>query len=150
MSRSCSPSRAQICVRAGRAARCSAIRSELRLGEARGVPDRLRELLLAHGLEQVADGLGLEGLDRVLVVGGREDHRGRILEHVEVARDLDAVHARHADVEQHDVGIELAHRPRAPPRRCPPRRRPRPRELLEQPAQPLARRRLVVDDEAHR
>ena len=114
---------------------------------ARRVPQRVRELLLAHGLEQVADRLGLECFDGVLVVGGREDHGRRIFERVDVARDLDAGKARHAHVEQHHVRAQLAAAAQ--------------RflavaglgddfavfDLGEQPAQPFARGRLVIDDQ---
>ena len=90
---------------------------------ARSVPQRMRELFLAHRLEQVADGFGLERFDGVLIVGGREDHGRRIFQRVDVARDLDAGQAGHAHVEQHDVGTQLAAAARALPRRCRLRRR---------------------------
>ena len=84
---------------------------QLRHGETSRLADRLGELLAAHGLQQVPDRLGLEGLEGVLVVCGREDHRGWLLEHGEMPRGLDPVHARHADVEQDHVGIELLTEP---------------------------------------
>jgi hypothetical protein len=120
---------------------------QLRGGDTRGVPHRPDQLLASHGLQQVAHRLRLEGLERVLVVGGGEDHRRRLVEGAQVAGRLDAVHARHADVEQHHVGREaLAERDRL----VAVRRLADDRDLaqvLEQVAQPLASRRLVVDDQ---
>ena len=120
---------------------------QLRHGETSRLADRLGELLATHGFQQVPDRLGLEGLEGVLVVCGREDHRGWLLEHGEMPRGLDPVHARHADVEQDHVGIELLTEPE---RLQPVGRFTHYRDLaqlLEQTAQPLARRRLVVDDD---
>ena len=90
--------------------RASARRRELlqlRARQAPGARQRRGELLLAHRLQQVAHGVRLEGLDRVLIEGGGEDDRRRLLQHVQVARGLQAVHARHAHVEQHHVRGEL-------------------------------------------
>src|SRR5581483_1063050 len=44
---------------------------------------------------------------RVLIVGGGEDDRRRLIERVQMARGLEAVHARHAHVQQQDVGRQL-------------------------------------------
>ena len=102
------------CVPARRAARSSA--AARRLGP--------------HRLEQVADGLRLEGLDRIGVVGGREDDRRGLGQQCHVPRRLQSVHAGHAHVEQHDVGLQLAGQAQrlvavARPRRRPRRRRAR-------------------------
>ena len=57
-------------------------------------------------LEQVVDGARLEGLDGVLVVGGDEhQHRQGFLR--QVRQHLEAGHARHLDVEEHQVGLVL-------------------------------------------
>ncbi len=109
--------------------------------------ERCIELLALHGFQQVGHRAGLEGRDRVLLEG-RAEHDGRrmLLGH-EVARRLDAIHARHADVEQNEVRLEG----------------PRDRDRLttvgglaaglrrhapgEQAAEPLACERFVVDDQ---
>jgi hypothetical protein len=44
---------------------------------------RLAEARLADGLQQIVQGLGLEGLDRITIVGGDQDHhRERLLRHL--------------------------------------------------------------------
>ena len=48
----------------------------------------------------------LEGADRVLVVGGDEDHMDLAGQR---PRRLDAVHPGHADVEKDDVGFQALH-----------------------------------------
>ncbi len=78
--------------------------SQLRRGHARRVTQGARELLAPDRLQQVADRLRFECLQRVLVVGSREDDGGRLVQRAEMTRRFDAVHARHAHVEQHDVG----------------------------------------------
>jgi len=47
-----------------------------------------------------------EGLESVLVVGRHEDDGRGIVPLCQMTRHLDAVHVRHVDVEQHDVGIQ--------------------------------------------
>jgi hypothetical protein len=120
---------------------------QLRTGEAAGTGEGGGELLLAHRFQQVADGVRVEGFDRVLIVGGGEDHRRRLLQHVQVARGLEPVHAGHAHIEQHHIGREVVgvaerlgavggladHLDVT--------------DLGEQAAQPLACRRLVIDDQ---
>ena len=112
-----------------------------------GALERGRELLGAHGLEQVADGLRFESLDGVGVVGGREHHRRRRFEQRQVARRLESIHAGHAHIEQHHIGLEFA---REPHRLFAVGRNARDldvAEFIEQPPEPLACRRLIVDDE---
>ena len=112
-----------------------------------GLVERGAQLLGADRLQQIGDGLGLEGLQRVFVEGGDEYHRRRLGQRGELARDFEAVDARHAHVEQHDVGLQpvadleraLAVLGLAGDLETP--------DLLQHGAQPLARRRLVVDDE---
>ena len=72
-----------------------------------GLGERGAQLLGADRLQQIGDGLGVEGLQRVFVERGGEDHRRRLGQRRQVARHLEPVDARHAHVEQHDVGREL-------------------------------------------
>ena len=113
-----------------RTARCvRALRRRRRPAALRQPPRALRggrEFLLAHGLQQVAHGLGLEGLHGVLVVGGGEDDRGRIVERGQVPRQLQARHARHAHVEVEQVRLERRAAGAAPRRHCAPRPPPPP------------------------
>ena len=90
--------------------------------------DRLDQLLRLDVLEQVAGGAGAHGAGNTLssstklvstitrAVGPRGAHP---------PDRLDAVDARHHEIDQHDVGREPLGRRPAPPRRRPPRRRPR-------------------------
>ena len=55
-----------------------------------------------HGFEQVVDCAMLEGVDRVLVVGGGEDDVAAV---EQLARRFDAAHAGHADVEKGDLRL---------------------------------------------
>ncbi len=73
-------------------------RQPARLSQRRG------ELLLADGLQEVADRLRVECVDRILVVCRGKNDRRRFLERIQVPRGLDTVHSRHAHVEQYDIG----------------------------------------------
>jgi hypothetical protein len=120
---------------------------ELRRAEPRRLPKRLLEALAADGLQQIADGLRVERLERVLVVRSREHDRRRVLERAQMSRDLDARHARHADVEQHDGRFHLGDlRERIGAVRADVGDAAT-RQLLDEPLQALARRLLVVDDQ---
>jgi hypothetical protein len=67
--------------------------------------ERAREALLVHRLQQVVEGVRLEGVDRESVERRHEhDHRHALLRHL--LDDLDAGEARHLDVEEHQVGSE--------------------------------------------
>ena len=70
----------------------------------------VEELLRAGVLQQEAAGPCLQGVEEVVVAveGGHDDDVPQVLGD-EVAGGLDAVHPRHLDVHQHDVG---AGRPR--------------------------------------
>jgi hypothetical protein len=106
-----------------------------------GGPDRL---------EQVVDGVDLERLDRVGVVGRGEDHRRRVGHALQVLRDLDAVDARHAHVEQHDIDPVAGDVDQglAPVGRLACHFEGDGAAAVgEQVLQPAARRRLVVDDQ---
>jgi hypothetical protein len=111
------------------------------------MPQGVRELFLAHGLEQVAHGLGLERLDRVLIVGRGEDHRRRIFERIDVARDLDAGESGHAHIEQHHVRAQLAATAQCFLAVAGLRDDFAVFDLGEQPAQAFPRGRFVIDDE---
>jgi CheY-like chemotaxis protein len=82
----------------------------------------LGEAFLAQRLEQVVDGLEVEGADREVLVGGDEDDQRRGGEPTEQAGQFEAVQAGHVDVEEDDVET-----PRAV------------RALLDGPAQPAQR-----------
>src|SRR5207245_5817857 len=62
--------------------------------------------------QEVLEGAGIEGLDRVLIVSGHENHSSRRIsaEHLE---DVEAVVFRHADVEENKVGMMLPDRVQA-------------------------------------
>ena len=86
------------------------------------------EALAIERLEDVVERAHLEGLERVLIVGGHEDHERHALA-ADRLDDLEAVHVRHLDVEKHQLrrmildgrhGL-LAVASTGPPPRCPPR-----------------------------
>jgi hypothetical protein len=83
----------------------------------------------------------------VLGEGGGEDHRRRALLVGEVARDLQAVHAGHADVEQDEVRLLVADHGQRLGAVAGLARNLVAREFREQAAQAFARERLVVDDD---
>ena len=105
------------------------------------------EALAPDRLEHVVGGGGVEGAQRVLVVGGAEDDGGRGLERADRARRAQAVEAGHRDVEQHHVGAQpadhldglVAVRRRADALDAV--------ELGQQRGQALARQRLVIGNE---
>src|SRR5690606_6215175 len=100
----------QLTARAGRnviAARRAGHPGEHGVAEARRLLQRALEPLAADGFQHVADRARVERLDRIFVIGRREDHGRGLLELVQVACRLDTADSRHADVEQHDVRKEL-------------------------------------------
>ena len=80
--------------------------SGLAAGE--GPAHRLLEIGAAEGLDQVLEGAVGEGvLDRVeRGVGGDHDHLDGRIHRLDPLEELDAVHLRHLDVHEHEVGIE--------------------------------------------
>ena len=72
-------------------------------GQASGLGERLLEPIAANGFEDVTDCVGVKRVDGVLVVCCREDNRRRRVELIEMMCGLDSVHARHSNIEQHDV-----------------------------------------------
>jgi hypothetical protein len=75
-------------------------------GRASGGIHRRLQAILFHRFEQVVDGVGFEGFERVVGKRGSENDRRRFVELGDMPRRLDAVHARHADIEQHDIGLQ--------------------------------------------
>jgi hypothetical protein len=65
--------------------------------------DRDLQALRLGRFQHVVDGAALEGLDRVLVVGGDEHDLAGV---ADVARRFHAGLARHADVEEGQVGLQ--------------------------------------------
>jgi hypothetical protein len=59
----------------------------------------------AYGFQYVADGTRFESIHRVLVVRCRENHGRCSLECIQMMRGLDAIKARHAYVEQDNIGF---------------------------------------------
>ena len=107
--------------------------------------DGPRETLRLHRLEQIIEGVDLEGPDRVPVVRGHKNRAGRIFKGVE---QLEAAAAGHLDVEEQQLGPEfrdgreggglvrrLAHELQI-------------RADLDETPQVLAREALVIDDHA--
>src|SRR5690606_17273196 len=120
---------------------------EERRADARRVRERSLVRPAADRFQQIAHGPGLECLDRVLIVRRREDHGRRDLEAAEMPRGLDAAHARHLDVEQHDLRLEPRRLLDRLGARCACARDAPALELADEPLEALARRRLVVDDQ---
>ena len=58
-------------------------------------------------LEQVVDGRGLEGIERIGIVGSDEDDERRMLLQAQLARGLESVELRHAHIEKCHVGREF-------------------------------------------
>ena len=72
------------------------------LAQSRARPrNRLLKALAAERLQQVVEGVDLEGLQRVLVVGRHEDRQRHGV--AERGDDLEAVEIRHLQIEQHQV-----------------------------------------------
>ena len=80
---------------------------------------RVEQAAQPDRLQQVVDRVQFERLQRIGVVGGGEDHRRRVGELLQVLRGFDAIHLRHADVEQHHIGRRVPQQleQRAPVRR---------------------------------
>src|SRR5918999_4452626 len=72
--------------------------------------ERLRQAPPADRLHQVVERLQLEGTDRASLVGAHEHHRRRRLEATQHPRQLEAVDAGHADVEEDRVEGPLRQR----------------------------------------
>ena len=66
--------------------------------------ERLLEALLVERLQQVVDGVHLEGLQRVLVVRGHEDGDGQLAV-AEALHDFEAVELGNLHVEEQSAGL---------------------------------------------
>ena len=118
-------------------------------GNAR-LPQRGGQALGAHRLEQIVERVQLERVHGVAVVRGDEDDARRLLQAGEMARHLEAAHARHLDVEQEHLRAarrQQLDRLHAVARLAHHLRRQLRSDVFEQGLQALARRLLVVSDE---
>ena len=101
-------------------------------------------------LQQIVDRVHFKSLQRISVESRGEYHRRRLVQRLDVLGNLDAVHFRHTDVEQHRVGIARGqHLERLPAIRgfAGDDERHLERAIGNEVAQAIARGRLVVDDE---
>lgn len=73
-----------------------------------GPADGLGQAFPAYGLQDVVDGLEVEGLHREALVGGDEDDERRFGEPGEQPCHVEPVEARHVDVEEDDVDALVA------------------------------------------
>ena len=74
-----------------------------------GALDRLQHAGFVEGLEQVVDGVDVEGAHRVLVEGGGEDDlRQPVLVLDELLEHGESVEAGHLHIEKDEVGLVLA------------------------------------------
>ena len=83
----------------------------LKIASARAhLADGVDQLLGQVALEHVAARAHLQRLIDALAVGihGKHDHPGLGVAQDDLARRIDAVHLRHDDVEERDVGTQLA------------------------------------------
>ena len=107
-------------------------RSDRRRGAGAGSPPRARaarrrarasseQRVALEGLGDVVEGAGVHRLDGgVDAAEGRHQHDRRVGPQLaDLPEQLDAGAARHADVGEHDVAVELARAARAPRRRSP-------------------------------
>src|SRR5204863_6924955 len=115
-----------------------------------GLLQRGGEALGAHRLQQIVERIQIERVDRMLVMRCDEDHRRRVLEAAEMTRELEAVHSGHADVEQQHLRVargQSLERLEAVARLAGDLVRQVGRDVLQELAQALARRRFVVSYE---
>jgi hypothetical protein len=108
---------------------------------------RLRQSVLADGLEDVVDRVELERLDRVVVVRGDEDDWWRGLEAGQHLGQLEAVEAGHPDVGEDRVDAALLQHAQGLGGVVGRGDVPDPSVVLEQPGELVERGTLVVDDE---
>jgi uncharacterized protein with von Willebrand factor type A (vWA) domain len=66
---------------------------------------RLEQPPEANRLEQIIDRVHLECFQRISVEGSSKDDCRRLVELLNMLRDLESVHFRHANIEQHDIGF---------------------------------------------
>ena len=104
----------------------------------------------ADRLNQEVDRVHLERLERIDVIGGGKNHGWRLVEFLQMLGNLEPVHFRHADVEQHHVGRALRQqfqRPLAVFRLPRDLQRYLQRAIGKQIPDAVARRRFVVHDQ---
>ena len=65
------------------------------------------QTLDANRLNQIIQGLSLEGLQCVFTIGGGEDHHRCVRQLCQAARSFQATNARHANIQQDDIGSLL-------------------------------------------
>ena len=70
---------------------------------ASGAVDGIAQSLIVDRLQQVVEGIGLEGPQCKLVVSGDEDDFRHIATG-QSSQHIEAVHARHLDIQEHEVG----------------------------------------------
>lgn len=83
---------------------------ELRSRQSTCLTQRLFETLFSDWLQEIAYGLCVECLHRILVVCRGEHDGGRGGKGREMTRCLDPAHARHANIQKHDRGLKFFHR----------------------------------------
>jgi hypothetical protein len=108
---------------------------------------RLGEPVLADRLEHVVDGVQIERLHGVLLVGGHEDHRRGRLEPGQHLRQFQARQAGHLDVEEDRVDVELLQQAERLGRRVGREHLPDPLIPLQEEGELVEGGALVVDDE---
>ncbi len=72
-----------------------------------GLLQRLRQMLRAHRLDQVANRADLERLQGEFIMGSTKDHRRRRIRLAEPGCDLQAIEPGHADIQQHDIRAQF-------------------------------------------
>src|SRR5262249_16712610 len=74
------------------------------LQAAPGAEQGYTKALLGKRFEQIIQGLGVKRLQGVLIIGGDEDSQRHVLD-ADGANHLEAVHLRHLNIEEHEVGM---------------------------------------------
>ena len=112
-----------------------------------GTVQSVAQTFAAYWFQQIVEGVGLERSERMLVIGGGEDHDGRCAQVAQMTRDFKAIHAGHAHVEQHHFRCETFDSGQTGQAvvRFPYHRTDG--EVFDLGSQPLACQRLVIDDE---
>jgi len=93
--------------RAQMAARLAAVAGQRRGAHSRRLVDGLGQALAPHRFDQIIDGGGLKGLQRTVVVGRAKHHRRARLLPGQMTGDFHAIHHRHRDVQQDQIGMQL-------------------------------------------
>ena len=107
---------------------------------------RFGEALAVERLEQVVERADLERAQRVLIVGGHEDHERHALA-ADGFDHLEAVHLRHLHVEEHEIRLVIDDRRDGFFAVAALADDLDVRLARQQPGQPLPRERLIVHDQ---